>query len=506
MALWRVGEIPVLWTAVPAAIPRSGVIEARKADVAVTDPLPHFPEEREGQMPWYRFRLAVFVIVAQLSAISSPGRACTDDDGDPTRLRSRVVAIGIPGASAISPVGTFLPGGPIHDNPTLAAFTKPGRVLDPVRILVGSTSNFGAPLAHADQAQGSFLSIDPTGGQVLVVPPAFAMGGGQASALGGLVQLFTAQSPAFLNGINNPAATTAAFTGASNPLGLSINNAFGRLWPANAPTGLDGIGTSTILDPGGLPLAAAPNPHIGGVFAGNLTARQPAQVLPGALNTGAAGTAFLGRSPDDSTKAVFSVVLADGSIVQAHTLRGVDGLAPPGTIGPLVGDFGFDDDGNPRSASPRLGAVLNYTPTRILYISEPFQNSIAVLDLTDDGVIFRVAAVRRIRSDALNQPIDLAPAANETMNPNWASNTTLDEGADFYVANRGNNTITRMRQDGTVVAVRRVRLTNGRSLGNGRLNGIAVSPDTTKIWVTVTGHLADNGALTGAVLELPAFP
>jgi hypothetical protein len=63
-----------------------------------------------------------------------------------------------------------------------------------------------------------------------------------------------------------------------------------------------------------------------------------------------------------------------------------------------------------------------------------------------------------------------------------------------------------MRQDGTVVAVRRVRLANGRSLGNGRLNGIAVSPDGSKIWVTVTGHPAGQGNLSGAVLELPAFP
>jgi hypothetical protein len=106
----------------------------------------------------------------------------------------------------------------------------------------------------------------------------------------------------------------------------------------------------------------------------------------------------------------------------------------------------------------------------------------------------------------LNEPIDLAPAEIETEAPNWASNTTLEEGADFYVANRRDNTIVRMRQDGTVVAVRRVRLANGRSLGNGRLNGIAVSPDGSKIWVTVTGHLAGHGNLSGAVLELPAFP
>src|SRR5258706_14623495 len=56
-------------------------------------------------------------------------------------------------------------------------------------------------------------------------------------------------------------------------LGLSNNNAFGRLWPANAPFGDAGVGASTILDPTGLPLKGAPNPVIGGVYARSLTNR-----------------------------------------------------------------------------------------------------------------------------------------------------------------------------------------------------------------------------------------
>ena len=109
-------------------------------------------------------------------------------------------------------------------------------------------------------------------------------------------------------------------------------------------------------------------------------------------------------------------------------------------------------------------------------------------------------------SKAFNQPVDLTPANIETENLNWASNTTMEEGADFYVANRGDNTIVRMRQDGSVLAVRRVRLAPNKALGNGRLNGIATSPDGSKIWVTVTGHLAGYGTARGAVLELPSFP
>jgi hypothetical protein len=56
------------------------------------------------------------------------------------------------------------------------------------------------------------------------------------------------------------------------------------------------------------------------------------QVIAGALNTGAVGTAFLRPSPDGSCKAVFAVVTADGVIVQEHTRKGFDGLAPAGTV------------------------------------------------------------------------------------------------------------------------------------------------------------------------------
>jgi hypothetical protein len=385
----------------------------------------------------------------------------------------------------------------------------PGRVLDPARILVGSTSNFGAPLARTDQLPGSFLSIDPRGTEILVIPPDFAAAGNQASTLGGWVQMYSAQSPQFRNSIYNPSAVTADFTAVSNPLGLSINNAFGRLWPANAPYGLAEPGTETIVDPDGRPLKGAPNPTTGGVYFDNLTPRRnaigmPAQIIPGALNTGTVGTAFLDHSPDGSTRAVFCAVLADGSIIQAHTGKAVDGLVPPGTISPLLGRSWNDQD-SARNVTPRLGAVVNYSPTRILYVSEPFDNTIAVLNLSDDGIVFHAAEVRRIHSEALNQPVDLAPVAIETENPNWASNTTLEVGSDFYVANRGDNTIVRMSQDGTIVAKREVRLADVRALGNGRLNGIAGSPDGTKIWVTVVGHLAGHGNLNGAVLELPAF-
>jgi hypothetical protein len=434
--------------------------------------------------------------------------AVSHERSEPRALEGRIVAIGIPGVSAISVVGSFLPGGPIHDNPSLAAFTVPGAVLDPARLLVASTSNFGEPLANADQLSGSILSIDPNGKLPLVVPPEFAAAGAQAVAHGGALQMYSAQNSAFRNSIHTPGAPTARYTGVSNPLGLSINNAFGRIWPVNAPYGLEGIGSSSIDDPSGEPLAGAPDPLLGGVYAGNLTPRTPAQLIPGALNTGAVGTAFLGRSPDGSTKAVFAVVTADGAVVQEHTLRALDGLAPSSTVASVLArrwNDEFDDSDDHRGAQPRVGALVNYSPNRVLYISEPFENSIAALSLTDDGLIFHVTSVHHMKSKDLDEPVDMAPVVIESSDPNWSSNTTLDVNSDIYVANRGNNTIVRMHQDGTVVAIRRVTLGGGRDLGRARLNGIAGSPDGSKIWVTVTGRLFDWIPLRGAVLELSSF-
>jgi hypothetical protein len=429
-------------------------------------------------------------------------------------ISARLVAIGIPGASAIAEVGTFLndPAACSRPIPTLfPSYIQPGAVLDPKRILVGSSSNFGALLTIGVGRKGAYLSIDPSGTSILRIPSKFASSGDQASTLGGFVQMFSANSPFWLNSANNPGAVTAQYPGVSNPLGLSNSNAFGRVWPANSPFGETGVGTSSILDPTGQPLNGPPNPQIGGVYVGTLTDRDqvsvPPQIIKGALRAGAVGTALLGPSPDGSCKAVFCVVTADGAILQEHTLKGLDGLAPPGTVRPLIGRWW---DRPHQHTEPRLGVIMNpYTQApvvRQLFVSEPFYNTIAVIDL----VVFGTAPdqvfahphghIKRISSLALNLPVDLAPVDIDTDNINWASNTALDEGSDFYVANRGNNTILRMRQDGTVVAVRRVDL-NGDILDDARLNGIATARDGSKIYLTFTGPDEEQGG----VLEVPAF-
>ena len=239
---------------------------------------------------------------------------------------------------------------------------------------------------------------------------------------------------------------------------------------------------------------------------------QQPQVIKGSLSTGAVGTAFLGPSPDSESnktcRAVFSVVTADGAIVQEHTQKGLDGLAPAGTVQPLLGRTWGPPN---QDVEPRLGVLMNpYTATHgsawQLFVSEPFNNTIAVINLTVFGTapnqvfgLRSVSPVSRISSPFLKLPVDLAPVKRDAASFSWASNTTLDEDSDFYVANRGDNTIVRMRQDGTVVAVRRIALDS--PLNNASLNGIATSTDGKSIYVTVTSP----SNIQGGVLALPAF-
>ena len=344
----------------------------------------------------------------------------------PERLTARIVAVGIPGAGAVAPVGTFHKGGPIHDKPEFAAYTQAGRVLDPRRILVTSHSNFGAPLAQNDAAEGAVLSLDPDG-PTLVIPKQFAISGKQAAALDGRVQLFTAQSPEFRNSIHNPGAASAAYPSVSNPIGISINNGFGRLWFSNTPYGAQQTGTESIVDPTGEPLDNAPSKLLGGIFAANLTNRSP-QLSPGGLNSGGVASALLGMSPDGSKRAVFAVLAADGSLAQAHTEFALDGLAASSTITPIAIPM-------PAAAAKtmvtRAGMIFNWVPERILYITDPQRNAVVALTLTSDEKIFRVRDNRTFTPPELNVPVDLAPVISEVSNPGFASNTTMAGNSDI---------------------------------------------------------------------------
>lgn len=396
-------------------------------------------------------------------------------------LHARVVATGIPGAGAITEVGVHLPGGALHDTPQFAAFTQPGRVFAPRRVLVATTSNFGAPLARPGDAEGAILSIDVSGDPV-DVPPGFAAGGTQASVLDGRVQMYTAQSPTFSHPPNTPA--TVEFTSVGLPTGISLNNGSGRPWFANAPTGSAGEGTITVLNPNGVPIS---------VFAGDRTNHG---TTTHGLSTGALATAFLTKSPDPSAKAVFAAVTADGSVLQVHAANGVDGLTPPGTITPLAGVSRDAAESTDPHVVARTGAVFNWAPTSNLFITDPQANRLVIVDLGDDGQLFTALGTHEIVADELDVPIDLAPTAREVAAANFSSNTTLGAGSDLYVLNRGNNTIVRMRLDGKVIAVRSI----DAPVPGFRVNGIGVSSDNQTLYVTAT-----TPGQQGVVLAMPAF-
>src|SRR5206468_2929787 len=263
--------------------------------------------------------------------------------------------------------------------------------------------------------------------------------------------LYTAQSPAFLNRVNNSGLSvkTSGLTAVSLPLGISLNNGFGRPWFANAPNGSDGDGTITVNDPSGAPLAAAPDPVAGGVFAGTVTNRNPA-ALHG-LTAAAVATALVTKSSDGTGRAVFLAALADGSVVQIHVQKGVDEFAPVGSFTPIAGIDTQAAESSDPSAVTRVGMLFNWVPARIVYVSDPLANRILALDLTDDGTLVHAGLPRYITSPALRTPIDIAAAVPEVAARNFASNTTLGGGSDFYVLNRGNNSVVRMTQDGNVV-------------------------------------------------------
>jgi hypothetical protein len=407
-------------------------------------------------------------------------------------LHARVIATGIPGAGAVAEVGDFLRGSPMRDNATLAAYAQPGKVLAANRVLVASSSNFGAPKARSGDPEGSILSIDPAADQV-TIPADFASADGQASALDGAVQMYAAQSPAFLNNVAEPQAATSELPSASLPLGISLNNGNGRPWIANAPNGAGGDGTITVLDPQGFPLAGAPNTVAGGVFAGDMTNRS--QNSTHGLTTAALGTAILTKSPDLTGRAVFAAVEADGSVVQINVLKGVDGLAPPRTVTPVTKiDRSTAESTDPKVIA-REGMAFNWVPTSNLFIVDPQANRLVVLNLADDGTLF--SAIRReILAPELNVPIDLAPTTREVSHGSFASNTTLGGGSDLYVLNRGDNTIVRISIGGDVRGRRIIEA----DVPGFRANGIAVSSDGQTIYVTAT---TPGGG--GALMAVPAF-
>ena len=458
--------------------------------------LPRFTGRLRGCSMRVGGRVTAAGCVAWLLAVP-PSAPAQDTNADappvPIALVARVVASGLQGAHGLTQVGRFHAGGPFVANPEFLLSTQPGHLLDPERLLVTTEAHGGA-----------VLSIDPTAQEVQVPVDVSTL---QRRA-GQPLQLYSIDTPAFANAVHNAGALTATEPAVASPRYLSINNAFGRPWIANAPRGLQGDGTITVTDPDGAPLANAPSDVAGGVFAGDRTHRTHAattmhagwfashferrasgQLTPGKLAHGVFGTAFLGASPDGTGFAVFAAVTGTGAVAQVHVRDGVDGVAPPGTIALGRGDPGA------------VGMAFQWAPRRALFIAEAARDQVAVLRLKDDGRQFVLDGVERLRSPWLQRPVDLAPAVPEVASPRFASHTTLSGGSDLYVANQGDGSLLRLSRDGRAIARAVLTTGDGRSVGAGELRAIAVSSDAQTIWVIV--HLP--GAMSDQLLEVRAF-
>jgi hypothetical protein len=220
------------------------------------------------------------------------------------------------------------------------------------------------------------------------------------------------------------------------------------------------------------------------------------------LTSGAVGTAIIHKSPEFATRnrAVFAAVEADGSVVQVHVQRGVDGLVPPGTLTPLADVSPAAAESTDPNTIVRMGIAFNWVPNSTLYVTEGAQNRVAAFDVTDDGVMFHAAPPRFLTAQGqLDVPVDVQPTQPEVASENFSSNSTAAGGADFYVLNRGDNSIVRVTQDDRMLAKRFLRI-DGMSDCDFRVAGLGTSPDGQTIWVTAT--TANRG---GMVLKLPGF-
>ena len=206
----------------------------------------------------------------------------------------------------------------------------------------------------------------------------------------------------------------------------------------------------------------------------------------------------MSKSPDGTGKAVFLAAEADGSIVQVHVLKGVDGLAPAGTFHPLPNADGRGDAVDVAATPSRAsGWLFNWVPTRIAYVSDPLADRIVALDIGDDGTLFTAGAPRVIRSRWFRPPgrsgAGRAGGLERELREQHDARRRL---RPLRPQPRQQHRSSASTQAGQVLAVRRIEA----ALPPFRVNGIAVSEDAQTIWVTVV--MAGG---RGAVLQLPSF-
>jgi len=139
-----------------------------------------------------------------------------------------------------------------------------------------------------------------------------------------------------------------------------------------------------------------------------------------------------------------------------------------------------------------------------LYVADARRDRIAVLQLADDTRQFKVQRTRYLQSPWLKRPVDLAACVPEIANPRFASHTTLAGGSDLYIVNRGDGSVLRLGQDGTVVARAVIAWPDGGEVRGGRLRSIAVSADAQRLWLIAERETA-SGAIESVLIETSGF-
>jgi len=467
--------------------------------------------------------LGTLVLVGCGGGSSSTAQNTPQSKTPNSAQNGKVIAAGITEGGDVIQVGPFIDSG--HDSPfavqqDFLTYIQPNQVLDKNRLLVSSGSNFGAPSAkpingHLD---GAVISISTDMQDTIIVPANFASSidsvtNAQPRTPDSSVIMYAANSDAYLNYHNRPESLTALHSSTSFPTGLSTNNAFGRPWIANAPYGSNAGGTNTVVDPDGQPLFALLTESDGGVFASGLSERNP-QFIEGELTHGAMGTVFIGPSPErnEFIRAVFLVANGDGSIAQVHVLEGIDGLTAPAVITPLEQEL--DKAANhDENAIRHVGMVFNWVGGigKAVYVTDALANRIAVIKLSQGSYVFNVeeGGISYLRAPELNIPVDITPVVPEFANADFVSVTTLAAGADMYIANKGNNTIVRMKQDGTVVSVKNIVVDGIGTLdaqSPNKVKSMTTSWDGKKIYLVIGGvHPSYPNAGNNFIVAMDVF-
>ena len=181
----------------------------------------------------------------------------------------------------------------------------------------------------------------------------------------------------------------------------------------------------------------------------------------------------------------------DGALAQVHVEDGVDGLAPPGTLAPLARPAAED-----RSEPGRVGMVFNWVPDRFLYVTDPGNDAIAA------AAILTTTSGSSSRRDATAGEPALLGAGRPRAGSARDRQPRVLEQHDGSPAARTCTSPTAARARSCACARTAgswpspaIALPGRGVVGAGQLNGIAVSSDAGRIWVSLSGAAPTSRAV-----------